>query len=65
MLVRKLTRLAGSSPEEKLPAPMRKVSGIDVADTPLVTRAMEIASTHMPPYLFNHVMRSWLWMTPS
>ena len=60
MLVRKLTRLAGSSPEEKLPAPMRKVSGIDVADTPLVTRAMEIASTHMPPYLFNHVMRSWL-----
>lgn len=40
--------------------PMRTVSGIDVADTPLVRRAAEIASSRMPPYLYNHVMRSWL-----
>jgi len=60
MLVRKVTRLDGSPPAGKASFPMRTVSGIDVADTPLVSRAMEIASAHMSPYLFNHVMRSWL-----
>lgn len=40
--------------------PMRTVAGVRVADTPLVQRAVGIARMHMAPYLFNHVMRSWL-----
>ncbi len=29
-------------------------------DTPLITRAIEYARENSEPYLFNHVMRSWL-----
>ena len=29
-------------------------------DTPLISRAIEYAQEHSEPYLFNHVMRSWL-----
>ena len=36
------------------------LGGITVIDTPLVTRAMELAQTHSEPYLFNHAVRSWL-----
>lgn len=36
------------------------IDGISVASSPLITRAVEIAQAHMEPYLFNHVMRSWL-----
>ena len=39
---------------------MRLVAGVRVPDTPLVTRAIEYAREHSEPYLFNHVMRSWL-----
>ena len=38
----------------------RTVAGIVVPDTLLVTRAIEYARKHSEPYLFNHVMRSWL-----
>jgi HD domain len=38
----------------------RLVAGVRVPDTPLVTRAIEYARQHSEPYLFNHVMRSWL-----
>ena len=38
----------------------RLVAGVPVPDTPLVTRAIEYARLHSEPYLFNHVMRSWL-----
>jgi hypothetical protein len=31
-----------------------------VPDSPLVSRAIEFAREHSEPYLFNHVMRSWL-----
>jgi hypothetical protein len=31
-----------------------------VPDTPLVSRAIEYARKNSEPYLFNHVMRSWL-----
>jgi hypothetical protein len=34
-----------------------------VPDTPLVTGAIEFAREHSEPYLFNHVMRSWLFAT--
>jgi hypothetical protein len=38
----------------------RKIAGIAVADSPLVDRAIEYARQKCEPYLFNHVMRSWL-----
>jgi hypothetical protein len=38
----------------------RVLAGISVPDTPLVFRAIEYARQHCEPYLFNHVMRSWL-----
>jgi HD domain len=41
-------------------AATRSLAGIAVPDTPLVARAIEYAREHSEPYLFNHVMRSWL-----
>jgi len=38
----------------------RLLAGISVPDTPLVSRAIEYARKNSEPYLFNHVMRSWL-----
>jgi hypothetical protein len=39
---------------------MRLLAGVSVADTALITRAIEFAREKSEPYLFNHVMRSWL-----
>jgi len=36
------------------------LGGIEVIETPLITLAMDYARTHSEPYLFNHVVRSWL-----
>ena len=36
------------------------LAGMKVVDTPLVRDAMELARNSSEPYLFNHVMRSWL-----
>jgi hypothetical protein len=41
-------------------APTRRLAGVSVPDTPLVTQAIAYAREHCEPYLFNHVMRSWL-----
>jgi len=38
----------------------RLLAGVAVPDTPLISRAIEYAREHSEPYLFNHVMRSWL-----
>jgi hypothetical protein len=38
----------------------RLLAGVSVPDTPLVSRAIDYAREHSDPYLFNHVMRSWL-----
>lgn len=38
----------------------RMIVGVSVPDTPLVAHAIEYARTHSESYLFNHVMRSWL-----
>ncbi|HET9830629.1 MAG TPA: HD domain-containing protein [Vicinamibacterales bacterium] len=38
----------------------RPVAGVDVADSPVVTSAIEYAQRISAPYLFNHAMRSWL-----
>jgi hypothetical protein len=40
--------------------PRRALAGVDVPDTPLVRRAIDYAHASSEPYLFNHVMRSWL-----
>jgi hypothetical protein len=36
------------------------VAGVSVPDTPLVQKALEYARRESEPYLFNHVVRSWL-----
>ncbi len=36
------------------------IAGVFVPDTPLISRAIEYARVNSEPYLFNHVMRSWL-----
>jgi hypothetical protein len=41
-------------------SPTRSVAGVSVPDTPVVSRAIELAREHSEPYLFNHAMRSWL-----
>jgi hypothetical protein len=38
----------------------RSIAGVLVPDTPLISRAIKYAGLHSESYLFNHVMRSWL-----
>lgn len=38
----------------------RILAGVTVIDTPLVADAMAYARTYSEPFLFNHVVRSWL-----
>ncbi len=38
----------------------RVLAGVLVPDTPVIARSIEYARHHSEPYLFNHVMRSWL-----
>lgn len=38
----------------------RLLAGVSVPDTQVITRAIEFAQERSEPYLFNHVMRSWL-----
>jgi hypothetical protein len=38
----------------------RILGGVTVLDTPLISRALDLARAHSEPYLFNHVVRSWL-----
>jgi HD domain len=38
----------------------QSIAGVIVPDTPLISRTIEYARLHSEPYLFNHVMRSWL-----
>ncbi len=43
------------------PAPgSRQLAGVWVPDSPVISAAIEYAREHSEPYLFNHVMRSWL-----
>lgn len=44
-------------------AATRTLAGISVPDTPLVAQAIDYAQRESEPYLFNHVMRSWLFAT--
>ena len=38
----------------------RMLAGVGVPSTAIIDRAMDYARTDCEPYLFNHVMRSWL-----
>lgn len=52
-----------STPPPALIAPphaKRLVAGVWVPDTPVISLAIEYAREHSEPYLFNRVMRSWL-----
>jgi hypothetical protein len=40
--------------------PTRSLAGVLVPDTPLITRAIDYVREHSEPYLFHHVVRSWL-----
>lgn len=42
------------------PIPVRLLGGVAVPDTPPVTSAMQYAREQCEPYLYHHVMRSWL-----
>lgn len=38
----------------------RLLAGVSVPDTPVISRAIDLARDRTEPYLFNHAMRSWL-----
>jgi len=38
----------------------RLLAGVSASDTPLISRAIDFARERSEPYLFNHVMRSWI-----
>jgi hypothetical protein len=38
----------------------RLLAGVRIPDTSLISRAIDYVQEHSEPYLFNHVMRSWL-----
>ena len=40
----------------------RVIAGVSVPDSPLITEVIEYAQTLCDPYLFNHAMRSWLFV---
>src|SRR5687767_14105530 len=42
------------------PHATRLLAGVRVPDSPVISRAVEYAREQSEPYLFNHVMRSWL-----
>jgi hypothetical protein len=39
---------------------VRLLAGISVPDTPIIDAALDYARRHCEPYLFNHVVRCWL-----
>ena len=46
--------------ETRMNGNVRVLGGIVVSDTPRIRRALDFAQTHSEPYLYNHVVRSWL-----
>jgi hypothetical protein len=53
------TVTTGASIDQESPS-TRLIAGVTVSDTRLVAAAVEYAQQISEPYLFNHVMRSWL-----
>ncbi len=52
--------LSPAQPQLAPPLASRLLAGVWVPDSPVISRAIEYAREHSEPYLFNHVMRSWL-----
>jgi len=52
--------MSASQPSSRPNIAIRLLAGVSVRDTPLISRAIDYAREHSEPYLFNHVMRSWL-----
>ena len=52
--------MSASQPSSRPNIAIRLLAGVSVPDTPLISRAIDYAREHSEPYLFNHVMRSWL-----
>src|SRR5262249_22710505 len=46
--------------ETRLSSEARVLGGIVVPDTPRIRRALDFVQSHSEPYLYNHVVRSWL-----
>lgn len=53
---------ASCLPPNKPSLPTTKIANIEVVNTPLVQDAVELIKAFIPlqPYLYNHLMRSWL-----
>jgi hypothetical protein len=49
-----------AAPKAQPAVATRLLAGVSVPDTPLISRAIELARDRSEPYLFNHAMRSWL-----
>ncbi|KAF8583107.1 hypothetical protein K439DRAFT_1634688 [Ramaria rubella] len=47
-------------PTRRMSLPTTTIAGIPVLDTPLVNAAISFAKSESPPWLFHHVMGSWL-----
>ena len=52
--------MTAMAPKTKSKVATRLLAGVSVPDTPTISRAIEFAREKSEPYLFNHVMRSWL-----
>jgi hypothetical protein len=56
-----MTASLSSPPAQLAPSPTtRLLAGVWVPDSRVISLAIEYAREHSDPYLFNHVMRSWL-----
>jgi hypothetical protein len=57
-----MTASLSSPPAAQIAPPhaRRLLAGVRVPDSPVISLAVEYAREHSEPYLFNHVMRSWL-----
>lgn len=58
-----LSNMQDAASEISGQVPTRVLAGVRVPDTPLVAAAIGLVQERSPPYLFNHVMRSWLFAT--
>ena len=52
--------MSATQPMSRFDVATRLLASVSVPDTPVISHAIEYAREHSEPYLFNHVMRSWL-----
>jgi len=54
------TKMTAIAMKTQVDVPTRLLAGVSLPDTPSISRAIDFAREKSEPYLFNHVMRSWL-----